>query len=32
MKMQHYLGMALLVVVGYYLGMKFPSWGSSLGL
>lgn len=32
MQSHHYLMLVLVLVIGYVLGVKFPSWGSSVGL
>lgn len=32
MQSHHYILMVLLLVIGYVLGVKFPSWGSMVGL
>jgi|GEM_PF-4317343 len=30
MKTHHYLGMAVALVIGYFLGVKFPSLGAAV--
>ncbi len=30
--MKHYLTLAVILLVGYVLGVKFPSWGAGVGL
>lgn len=29
---QHWVGLVVVLAVGYWLGMKYPQWGAKVGL
>lgn len=32
MQLQHWFGMIVVLVIGYYLGKNYPQWGAKVGI